>query len=165
MDPLSQAAIGAAAAQSGSRASTLRHAIWIGALAGMAPDLDVLIQSNTDPLLALEYHRQFTHSLFFFPVGALVCACVFYPLVRQRLSFRSVWFFAALGYGTHGLLDACTTYGTQLLWPLTHARFAWHNVSVIDPLFTLPLLVLLLISAVRRQPRLAVYGFLSLIHI
>ena len=61
MDPLSQAAIGAAAAQSGSRASTLRHALWIGALAGMAPDLDVLIQSNTDPLLALEYHRQFTH--------------------------------------------------------------------------------------------------------
>ena len=65
MDPLSQAAIGAAAAQSGSKASTMRHALWIGALAGMAPDLDVLIQSNTDPLLALEYHRQFTHSLFF----------------------------------------------------------------------------------------------------
>ena len=158
MDPLSQAAIGAAAAQSGSKTSTLRHALWIGALAGMAPDLDVFIQSDTDPLLALEYHRQFTHSLFFVPVGALICACVFYPLVRQRLTFKNVWFFAALGYGTHGLLDACTTYGTQLLWPLTDARFAWHNVSVIDPLFTLPLLMFLLMSAVRRQPRLAVYG-------
>ena len=158
MDPLSQAAIGAAAAQSGSKVSTLRHAFWIGALAGMAPDLDVLIQSDTDPLLALEYHRQFTHSLLFVPVGALICACVFYPLVRQHLTFKRVWFFAALGYGTHGLLDACTTYGTQLLWPLTDARFAWHNVSVIDPLFTLPLLMFLLISAVRRRPRLAVYG-------
>ena len=158
MDPLSQAAIGAAAAQSGSKVSTLRHALWIGALAGMAPDLDVLIQSDTDPLLALEYHRQFTHSLFFVPVGALICACVFYPLVRQRLTFKNVWFFAALGYGTHGLLDACTTYGTQLLWPLTDARFAWHNISVIDPLFTLPLLLFLLVSAIRRQPRLAVYG-------
>ena len=158
MDPLSQAAIGAAAAQSGSKVSTLRHALWIGALAGMAPDLDVLIQSDTDPLLALEYHRQFTHSLLFVPVGALLCACVFYPLVRQHLTFKRVWFFAALGYGTHGLLDACTTYGTQLLWPLTDARFAWHNVSVIDPLFTLPLLMFLLISAVRRRPRLAVYG-------
>ena len=158
MDPLSQAAIGAAAAQSGSKVSTLRHALWIGALAGMAPDLDVLIQSDTDPLLALEYHRQFTHSLLFVPVGALICACVFYPLVRQHLTFKRVWFFAALGYGTHGLLDACTTYGTQLLWPLTDARFAWHNVSVIDPLFTVPLLMFLLISAVRRRPRLAVYG-------
>ena len=159
MDPLSQAAIGAAAAQSGNRATHLRHALWIGALAGMAPDLDVLIRSDTDPLLALEYHRQFTHSLFFVPVGALICACVFYPLVRLHLSFKSLWFFAALGYGTHGLLDACTTYGTQLLWPLTDARFAWHNISVIDPLFTLPLLLFLLVSAVRRQPRFAVYGF------
>jgi inner membrane protein len=69
-----------------------------------------------------------------------------------------VWFFAVLGYGTHGLLDACTTYGTQLLWPLTDARVAWHNISVIDPLFTLPLLMFLLTSAVRRKPRLAVYG-------
>jgi len=158
MDPLSQAAIGAATAQSGSKVSTLRHALWIGALAGMAPDLDVLIQSDTDPLLALEYHRQFTHSLFFVPVGALICACVFYPLARKHLNFKRVWALAALGYGTHGLLDACTTYGTQLLWPLTDARFAWHNVSVIDPLFTLPLLMFLLMSAVRRQPRLAVYG-------
>jgi inner membrane protein len=80
-------------------------------------------------------------------------------LVRKRLTFTSVWFFAALGYGTHGLLDACTTYGTQLLWPLTNARFAWHNVSVIDPLLTLPLLIFLVMSAARRQPRIAVYGF------
>ena len=141
MDPLSQAAIGAAAAQSGSKASTLRHALWIGALAGMAPDLDVSIESTSVPLLAVEYHRQFRDSLFFIPGGGVGCACAFYPLVRQSLSFRSVWFFAALGYGTHGLLDACTTYGTQLLWPLTNARVAWHNVSGIDPLFTLPLLI------------------------
>ena len=70
MDPVSQAAIGAAAAQSGGRAKTLRHALWIGALAGMAPDLDVFIRSSDDPLLALEFHRQFTHSVFFIPVGA-----------------------------------------------------------------------------------------------
>ena len=65
MDPFSQAAIGAAAAQSASAAKTARQALVIGAVAGMAPDLDVLIQSSTDPLLALEYHRQFTHSLLF----------------------------------------------------------------------------------------------------
>lgn len=158
MDPLSQAAIGAAASQSLASAPRARDALWIGALAGMAPDLDVLIRSNQDPLLFLEFHRQFTHSLFFIPLGALLCAIAFYPLVRRRLTFKAVWLFAGLGYATHGLLDACTTYGTQLLWPLTDARFAWHNVSVIDPLFTLPLLMFLLMSAVRRQPRLAVYG-------
>ncbi len=158
MDPLSQAAIGAASAQSGSVAKNLRHAFWIGALAGMAPDLDVLIQSNEDPLLALEYHRQFTHSLLFIPIGSLICATVFYPLVRKTLRFRTVWFLSAMGYGSHGLLDACTTYGTQLMWPFTDERFAWHNVSVIDPVFTLPLLALVILSAVRNRPRLAVYG-------
>ena len=158
MDPLSQAAIGAASAQSGSVAKNLRHALWIGALAGMAPDLDVLIQSNEDPLLALEYHRQFTHSLLFIPIGSLICAAVFYPLVRKSLRFKTVWFLAALGYGSHGLLDACTTYGTQLIWPFTNVRIAWHNVSVIDPVFTLPLLGLAIACAVRHKKRLAVYG-------
>ena len=112
MDPLSQAALGAAAAQSGSAARVTRHALWIGALAGMAPDLDVFIRSSVDPLLALEFHRQFTHSLLFIPIGSLICAIVFYPLVGAHLHFKQVWLFAALGYGTHGLLDACTTYGT-----------------------------------------------------
>ena len=158
MDPLSQAAIGAAASQSSSAAATVRHALWIGALAGMAPDLDVFIRSDQDPLLFLEYHRQFSHSLFFIPVGALFCAITFYPFAKNNLSFRAVWCLAMLGYGTHGLLDACTTYGTQLLWPLTDARFAWHNVSVIDPLFTLPLMGLVIASAVRRRAHLAVWG-------
>ena len=158
MDPVSQAAIGAAAAQSGSTVNTLRHGLWIGALAGMAPDLDVFIRSSEDPLLALEFHRQFTHSLFFIPVGAFICASVFYPLIKKQLPFKAVFGFTALGFGTHGLLDACTTYGTQLLWPFTDARFAWHNVSVIDPLFTLPLIALLIASAARRAPKLAVCG-------
>ena len=77
---------------------------------------------------------------------------------KKSLRFQSVWFFSALGYGTHGLLDACTTYGTQLLWPFTDLRFAWHNVSVIDPLFTLPLIGWVVTSALRRNPKLAIYG-------
>lgn len=158
MDPLSQAAIGAAASQSLASAPRARDALWIGALAGMAPDLDVLIRSNQDPLLFLEFHRQFTHSLFFIPLGALICAIAFYPLVRRRLPFKAVWLLAGLGYATHGLLDACTTYGTQLLWPFTDARFAWHNVSVIDPLFTLPLLALVVSAGIRMKPTLAVCG-------
>ena len=44
------------------------------------------------------------------------------------------------GYATHGLLDACTSYGTRLLWPSPH-RVAWDVISIIDPLFTLMLLV------------------------
>ena len=156
MDPLSQAALGAVAPQSIIGKTTrdslglLRIGI-IGALAGMAPDLDVLIQSSTDPLLQLEYHRQFTHSLIFIPFGAALCALVFWPFVRKHMSYRRVWLIALIGYGTHGLLDACTTYGTMLLWPFSDARIAWHNISVIDPLFTLPLLAFVVTAGLRQS--------------
>ena len=163
MDPLSQAALGAVAPQTLASKTAidtvgLMRIGIIGALAGMAPDLDVLIQSSTDPLLQLEYHRQFTHSLIFIPFGAALCALVFWPFVRSHLSYRQVWFIALLGYGTHGLLDACTTYGTLLLWPFSDARIAWNTISVIDPLFTLPLLFLVVVAAVRKSAFAARFG-------
>ena len=151
MDPLSQATIGAVAAQSSITRQDLARLGLIGALAGMAPDLDVLIQSSTDPLLQLEYHRQFTHSLVFIPIGAIVCAVAFWPFVRRHMSFKAVWFTALVGYATHGLLDACTTYGTLLLWPFSDARIAWNTISVVDPLFTLPLLGFAITAAVRKS--------------
>ena len=151
MDPLSQATIGAVAAQSTITRQDLARLGLIGALAGMAPDLDVLIQSSTDPLLQLEYHRQFTHSLVFIPIGAIVCAVAFWPFVRRHMSFKAVWFTALVGYATHGLLDACTTYGTLLLWPFSDARIAWNTISVVDPLFTLPLLGFAITAALRKS--------------
>jgi inner membrane protein len=151
MDPLSQATIGAVAAQSTVTRQDLARIGLIGALAGMAPDVDVLIQSSTDPLLQLEYHRQFTHSLVFIPIGAIVCAVAFWPFVRRHMSFKAVWFTALVGYATHGLLDACTTYGTLLLWPFSDARIAWNTISVVDPLFTLPLLGFAITAAVRKS--------------
>jgi len=118
----------------------------------MAPDLDVLIQSPDDPLLFLEYHRQFTHALIFIPAGGLICAAVFHRLFARRyLSFRQVWLWCTLGYATHGLLDACTSYGTQLLWPFSDVRIAWNNVSVVDPAFTIPLLLLMVVGLVSRK--------------
>ena len=72
MDPLSQGTVGAAFAQSTGTKNNLFKIAVIGFLAGMAPDLDVLIQSSNDPILFLEYHRQFTHSLFFIPIGSLI---------------------------------------------------------------------------------------------
>ena len=152
MDPLSQATIGAAAAQSVTKKADLARIGLIGALAGMAPDLDVLIQSSTDPLLQLEYHRQFTHSFVFIPFGALLCAIAFWPFMRRHMNFRAIWLTALAGYATHGLLDACTTYGTLLLWPFSDARIAWNTISVVDPLFTLPLLVFVIAAGVKKSP-------------
>lgn len=157
MDPLSQGVLGASVPQALSRAQHTVAATVFGAVSGMAPDLDSLIRSDADPLLYLEYHRQFTHSLVFIPVGGLICALLFYLLLGRRwqISFGLTYLYCVLGYATHGLLDACTSYGTQLLWPFSNERFAWNTISIIDPMFTLPLLALVVLTWRRRNPRFA----------
>ena len=79
MDPISQGIVGAAFAQTTDNKNNMIKIGIIGFMAGLAPDLDVLIRSSTDPMLSLEYHRQFTHSLFFIPFGALIFALVIFP--------------------------------------------------------------------------------------
>jgi inner membrane protein len=166
MDPISQACFGASLSQSSTNDRTKQiSALVIGALAGMAPDLDIFIRSSEDPLLFLEFHRQFTHSLFFIPFGALLCALFFYPFaqskwIKSSLSFRQIYLFSFLGYATHGLLDACTSYGTQLFWPFSNERVSWNTISIIDPLFTLPVTLLILLAAFRKKPHYAKLAFI-----
>ena len=147
MDTITQAVIGAAAGQAvGSRALG-RRAAWVGALGGWLPDADVLIRSAADPLLAIEQHRGFTHALVFVPVGAALAAAPFLLSRDLRARAGSVYLAALAGWATHAPLDACTSYGTQLLWPFTDWRAAWNVVSIVDPLFTLPLLAGVLLAA------------------
>ena len=160
MDPLSQAALGASLSQSFANDKTKQiTALVIGGLAGMAPDLDILINSTEDPLLFLEFHRQFTHSMSFIPFGALLCALLFYPFAKKKLSFSQVYLFSFLAYATHGLLDACTSYGTQLLWPFSNERISWSVVSIIDPLFTVPMIVFTVLAVIRKNATYARWGF------
>lgn len=168
MDPISQGTLGAAAVLAAlprhpayERASFGWLALsWMGALGGMAADLDVLIRSASDPLLAIEYHRHFTHSLAFVPVGGALAALPWLLYGKARKDFRLVFVASTLGYATHGLLDACTTYGTLLLWPFSHVRVSWSWVSVIDPLFTLPLLAATVLAVRRRSSRWVRLGLL-----
>ena len=158
MDPFSQGALGAAAPVAAFSGAKARSVALLGCLAGIAPDLDVLIGSPNDPLAFLVFHRQFTHALLFIPFGAAFVACACHWMVRGRLSFKESYLACLLGYATHGLLDACTSYGTQLFWPLSDMRVAWNNVSVVDPLFTLPLAAFVVAAAFWRRPRLAWIG-------
>lgn len=157
MDPVSQGVLGAAAPKSIAPPEHARLACVLGFIAGLAPDLDVFIRSVQDPLLFLEFHRQFTHALVFIPVGGFICGWLLHRFyaARRGLALRTSVLYCTLGYGTHALLDACTTYGTQLLWPFSDQRFAWNSVSVVDPLFTLPLLVLIGLSVWQRRAMLA----------
>lgn len=167
MDPLSQAVVGATVTQalSSKRQSQLVASI-AGMLSGMAADIDVVFRSSTDPLLFLEFHRQFTHSLAFIPIGGLISAVLLYPFMRRHISFKALTLFTTLGYATHGLLDACTSYGTQLFWPFSNTRIAWDIIAIIDPLFTIPLLLLILAGMITKRGGFTklglVYGLLYL---
>ena len=133
----------------------------VGALAGAAPDLDVLIDSAEDPLLQLQYHRHFTHAIVMAPViGSLVAMglCLFGRI--RSLGLGRVVLFGIAGALTHGLLDACTSYGTHLLWPFSNLRVSWDVISIIDPIFTLPLLFLLIVSVVRNSATWVRWGLL-----
>ena len=151
MDPISQGTVGAAFAQSTANKNNIIKIGIIGFLAGLAPDLDVFIRSSTDPMLSLEYHRQFTHSLFFIPFGALIVTLVIFPLVKKSLSLKTVYVASFFGYTTHGFLDACTSYGTLLFWPFSNERVTWNNISVVDPIFTIPVLVLVATAIITRK--------------
>lgn len=162
MDPVTQGALGAAAAQvvAGPR---LKNAWLVGIVGGVLADADVFIRSADDPLLAIEYHRQFTHALMFIPVGGFIAALPWMLRRRHRKSWRLYLGVATVAYATHGLLDACTTYGTQLLWPFSSYRVALSWISIIDPIFTTALLVGVVWSArkAERLPAVIAIGFCS----
>ncbi len=148
-------------AQAGARREETRVAAGVGFVAGLLADADVFIQSAADPLLQIEYHRHFTHSLFFVPMGALVAAGLLWPLLRRRLPFPRLYLYALLGYSLAGFLDACTSYGTYWLWPLVDERLAFHIISILDPAFTLILLVSVVL-AWRHFSRVAARAGLAL---
>ena len=65
------------------------------------------------------------------------------------------WFWAiTLALVTHPLLDAFTVYGTQLLWPLPFRPVMWSSVFIIDPLYTVWLLLACVIAWFGRERRL-----------
>jgi inner membrane protein len=141
MDIVTQGILGATVAQSVSRKGHVRLATLIGFVSGVIADADALIRSSSDPLLALEYHRHFTHSIFFIPVGASIAFLLLYPFLRGKLPLRYLYLYCFFGYLLSGFIDACTSYGTYLFWPLSNSRISWNLVSIVDPVFTSLLLL------------------------
>jgi inner membrane protein len=163
MDILTHGLLGGTLAQSCSRKSETRAATATGFLAALLADADALIRSDADPLLTLEYHRQFTHSLIFIPAGALLVALILWPAFKafgHPPGFRRVYLYALLGCATSGFLDACTSYGTHLLWPFTGERIAWSIIPIFEPLFLLILGAAMLVGLRRSKTLPARIGLL-----
>lgn len=166
MDPLSHVVLGASLGHAAFAPRLGRTAAWAGGLAAFAPDADIFIRSAVDPLIAIEYHRGFTHSFAFAPFGAAAVAALwlFSPSWRSGLRWRLLWFCCLLAYVSHILLDAATSYGTRLLWPFSDQRAGWDLISIIDPVFTLALLTGLVWSVFtgRRRPAVLALGFAAI---
>jgi inner membrane protein len=141
VDSLTQAVLGASVAGVCAPAGQRRKALLVGAALGTLPDLDVIIDYG-DPVSNFTYHRGFSHSLFVLAPFAIL---LWLALRRWWAPARGAplrWFAAIfLALVTHPLLDAHTVYGTQLWWPLTVPPTMWSTLFIIDPLYTLPLLV------------------------
>lgn len=154
MDTFTQAYLGAAAAQALARPDEVRKATAIGLVAGALADADIFIRTPNDPLFGVLMHRHFTHALVFIPLGALL-AVLLSRLFRVKISFGRAWLFAFAAYATHAPLDLCTSYGTAILWPFSSGRYSWDIISIIDPVFTGVLVLLIALCWFRRSPLLA----------
>ena len=156
MDSVSQLALGAAVgvAVMGRRTSLRKAAAW-GAVLGTLPDLDVFI-AHGDALLDMTLHRAESHALFWLSLVAPLLGCGIARLHGEWHLWRR-WSLAAwLALITHPLLDTLTIYGTQLALPFSQHPYGLGSVFVIDPLYTLPLLIGLLFAlGYRRRPDLA----------
>lgn len=146
MDSLTQALLGAAVQGSLLGRFQGRKALLYGAALGTLPDLDVLIDFG-DAVAQMTYHRGFSHSIFLISAFSLLLAWLlrrFRPDPRYgpgRL-LACIWLVLA----THVFIDTCTTYGTQVFWPLPVAPANLSNIFVIDPLYSLPLLIGVLLA-------------------
>ena len=163
MDPVTQGAFGAIFAQTISNKKKILVGSIVGCFAGLAPDLDIFIRSASDPLLKLEYHRQFTHSLIFIPIGALIVTFFSRLLFKKYLSWGETYFFSFIGFATHGLLDACTSYGTQLLWPFTDERISWNYISVVDLFLTIPVILAIIFAIIMKNKYITLFGIVYIL--
>lgn len=153
MDSVSQLVLGAAVAAACVPARHRRKALLLGAALGTLPDLDVLIDYG-DAVSNMTFHRGFSHSLFVLPVVALLLWAALRRVWAPVREAPARWWWAiVLPLLTHPLLDAFTVYGTQLFWPLTTPPVMGGSLFIIDPLYTVPLLVAVLVAAFAGEAR------------
>ena len=141
MDSLTQIVLGAAVGEAVLGRKIGNKAILWGAIAGTIPDLDVLVNLFTDKLTANEMHRGFTHSIIFCVLAAPIFGWLISKIYKKQEATWKDWSKLMFwGLFTHPILDAFTTWGTQLFWPIAY-KVSFKNIFVVDPLYTLPFLI------------------------
>ncbi len=121
---------------------TGNKALIIGAAVGTIPDLDVLLTLLFSQLERLSIHRGYSQAIFFCLIAAIILAVLFKKIRWTReLEYVSLWIFSFFGLFTQVILDAFATYGTQLFLPFTNWRVSFDSINIVDPFYTVPLLI------------------------
>ncbi|MGE3174734.1 MAG: metal-dependent hydrolase, partial [Planctomycetota bacterium] len=156
MDSVTQATLGAVLGECLlARRLGNRAAAW-GAVIGTLPDLDVLVFPWLDSVQRLSWHRGLSHSVLGIAVAAPLLVWLLRRVHRERLASArgAVWAFVTLNLVTHVLIDCFNVYGTQVLEPFSRWRCAFGNLFIVDPAFTLPMLLATLTAMlVHRESR------------
>ena len=154
MDSITQIALGAAVGEATLGQRIGRRAMLWGAICGTLPDLDVLVPLG-GVVEDFTYHRSWSHSLLVMAVLTPVLVWLILKVHPQTRPYRWRWYaLVYLVFATHALLDSFTVYGTQIFWPLPRAPESWSTVFIIDPAYTVPLLIGVIGASIftRRRP-------------
>jgi inner membrane protein len=152
MDSVTHIFLGGAIGQlvAGGRAGYGRTFL-LGALAATVPDFDVFIHTG-NVMRDHALHRHFMHSFVLVPVLAALAAVPFVLQKQARPWAARLYLAAVLACLSHTLLDSLTSFGTMFLWPFTDRRYSFDLIAVVDPAFTVPLIVGTMLALRRRRP-------------
>lgn len=87
----------------------------------------------------------------FYLLFRLVKYYLFKDLEEPDTAFREWYGLFFLAFFTHIWLDCHTAYGTQILQPFSNFRAAFNNISVVDPLYTMPFMICLIVAATKNR--------------
>ena len=162
MDTITQAALGACIAQAGFSNKLGKRAVLVGAACGLLPDFDILLTIGSSDFDYLQSHRGWSHSFLTLPFIAIIVAWLAVKLASRPNStlppqnnFKYWYLLSFFTLITHPLLDLFTTYGTQILSPFSTERFSLDAIAIIDPLYTVPLLLAVLTGMFIKAGKLS----------
>ena len=141
MDSITQFALGASRGEAVLGRKIGNRAPIIGGIIATLPDLDSFIPWD-DAVASMTYHRSATHSLIVLTAMSPLITWMMTKMQPILWNFhRQLFLLVFLALFTHPLLDAFTVYGTQLFWPLTEYPVSLSTIFIVDPAYTLWLLI------------------------
>jgi len=161
MDSISQGVLGAAIGEAVLGKKVGNKGALFGAIIATIPDLDIILYLFYDKLEMLSIHRGFSHSIAFSFLGAFAIAFVLSKIKwLQTVKMSRLILLSWLCLFTHIFLDTFTAYGTQLFLPFSNRRLGFDSINVVDPIFTIPLIIGLVLSlwVYRSSPKRSKYN-------